>query len=80
MRCPILILHATLPWIGGEPYLTDVVIAEQLRAAPQVQSFVARHSSHHMLVRDPEPQMVEAIRRFARSCAATRVPRVRPTK
>jgi pimeloyl-ACP methyl ester carboxylesterase/DNA-binding SARP family transcriptional activator len=80
VRCPILIVQATLPWIGGKPYLTDAIIGEQLRAAPQAHHFVARHSSHPMLVRDPEPPMVEAIRRFARSCAATRAPRVRPTE
>ena len=71
VRCPVLIVQATLPWIGGEPYLTDAIIGEQLRAAPGAQHFVARHSNHVMLIDDPEPAMVEALSRFARSLAAT---------
>jgi pimeloyl-ACP methyl ester carboxylesterase len=71
VRCPVLIVQATLPWIGGELYLTDAIIGEQLRAAAGAQHFVARHSNHVMLIDDPEPAMVEAISRFARSLAAT---------
>ena len=71
VRCPVLIVQATLPWMGGEPYLTDAIIGEQLRAAPGAQHFVARHSDHVMLVNDPEPAMVEALSQFAGSLAAT---------
>ena len=71
VRCPVLIVQATLPWIGGEPYLTDAIIGEQLRAAAGAQHFVARHSDHVMLIHDPEPAMVEAISQFASSLTAT---------
>ena len=71
VRCPVLIVQATLPWIGYEPYLTDAIIGEQLRAVPGAQHFVARHSNHVMLVQDPEPAMAEAISQFAGSLGAT---------
>jgi pimeloyl-ACP methyl ester carboxylesterase len=79
VRCPVLIVQAALPWIDGEPYLSDTIIAEQFQTAPQAHAFVARQSNHPMLVRDPEPQMVEAIKRFARSCVTAPVTRVRPS-
>jgi pimeloyl-ACP methyl ester carboxylesterase len=71
VRCPVLIVQATLPWRGDEPYLTGAIIGEQLRAAPGTQRFVARSSDHVMLLHDPEPAMVEAISQFANSLAAT---------
>jgi pimeloyl-ACP methyl ester carboxylesterase/DNA-binding SARP family transcriptional activator len=64
VRCPTLIAQATRPWIDGRPYLTDDVIAEQRRAASNAQVFVAAHSTHPMLARDPEPAMVGALREF----------------
>jgi pimeloyl-ACP methyl ester carboxylesterase len=66
VRCPTLIVQAPRPWIEGRPYLTDEIIAAQLNAAPQAQVFVARQSTHPMLVRDPEPEMIEALRSFVR--------------
>jgi len=67
VRCPTLIVQATRPWIEGRPYLTDEIIAVQRRAAPRAQLFVAHQSTHPMLVRDPEPEMVEVLRDFVRS-------------
>jgi hypothetical protein len=66
VRCPTLIVQAGRPWIGGRPYLSDDIIAAQQRAVPQAQVFVAHQSTHPMLVRDPEPEMVEALRSFIR--------------
>lgn len=67
VRCPILIVQATRPWIEGRPYLTDDVIAAQRKAALHAQLFVAHQSTHPMLARDPEPEMVERLRSFVRS-------------
>jgi pimeloyl-ACP methyl ester carboxylesterase len=69
VRCPTLIVQAKRPWIEGRPYLTDTTIAAQRKAVPNAQLFVARQSTHPMLVRDPEPVMVEALRNFVLSLA-----------
>ena len=69
VRCPTLIVQAKRPWIEGRPYLTDTTIAAQRKAVPHAQLFVARQSTHPMLVRDPEPAMVEALRNFVLSLA-----------
>jgi pimeloyl-ACP methyl ester carboxylesterase len=66
VRCPTLIVQAPRPWIEGRPYLTDEIFAAQRNAAPQAQVFVAHQSTHPMLVRDPEPEMIEALRSFVR--------------
>jgi len=65
VRCPTLIVQATLPWIDENPYLTDAIIEAQLRAAPHAQRFVARHSNHPSLVHDPEARLVDTIETFA---------------
>ncbi|MDQ3810154.1 MAG: alpha/beta fold hydrolase [Chloroflexota bacterium] len=70
LRCPTLIVQATRPWIDGRPYLTDEIIAQQRRVTPHAQMFVARQSTHPMLARDPEPEMVEVVRDFVRSARA----------
>ena len=70
VRCPTMIVHAPRPWIDGRPYLPDGAIAAQRRVVPQAQLVVARRSNHPHLVRDPEPEMVEALRSFVRSLAA----------
>jgi pimeloyl-ACP methyl ester carboxylesterase/DNA-binding SARP family transcriptional activator len=67
VRCPTLIVQATRPWIEGRPYLTDEIIAAQRKVAPHAQVFVAHQSTHPMLVRDPEPEMIEALQSFVRS-------------
>jgi pimeloyl-ACP methyl ester carboxylesterase/DNA-binding SARP family transcriptional activator len=64
VRCPILIVQALQPFMGGQPYFTDAIVAAQRRAAPAAELFVARHSDHGTIARDPEPAMVEAIERF----------------
>ena len=71
VRCPILVVQAALPWIGDRPYLDDAAIDEQLRAAPHARRFVARRSNHPMLVRDPEPDLVQAIKDFVRTLECT---------
>jgi pimeloyl-ACP methyl ester carboxylesterase len=67
VRCPTFIVQATRPWIDGRPYLTDEIIAAQRKAVPHGQVFVAHQSTHPMLARDPEPEMVEALRSFVHS-------------
>jgi pimeloyl-ACP methyl ester carboxylesterase/DNA-binding SARP family transcriptional activator len=69
VRCPILIVQALRPWLGGRPYFAPAIVAAQRRAAPGAELFVARDSDHGMLVRDPEPAMVDAILQFVRRCA-----------
>jgi pimeloyl-ACP methyl ester carboxylesterase len=67
--CPTLIVQATRPWPEDRPYLTDATIVAQRNAVPHAQLFVARQSDHPMLVRDPEPEMVETLRSFVLSLA-----------
>lgn len=64
VRCPVLIVQSTVPWIGDEPYVSDEIADAQVRAAHKGERFLARHSNHPMLIRDPEPQMVERIKEF----------------
>ena len=66
LRCPVLVVQGAAAWIGNEPYISEAVADAQVRAAPNSERFVARHSSHPMLVRDPEPEMVERIKEFMR--------------
>jgi hypothetical protein len=40
--------------------LTHAIIAAQRKAVPHAQVLIARQSSHPLLVRDPEPALVEA--------------------
>jgi pimeloyl-ACP methyl ester carboxylesterase/DNA-binding SARP family transcriptional activator len=68
VSCPILIVQARRPWLDGRPYFTRRIVAAQLAAAPAAELFVAEHSDHAMLIRDPEPRMVEAIAEFALRC------------
>jgi lipase len=64
--CPTLIVRGAAPWFAGEPYISEAMAEAQMRAAPNAECFVARHSSHPMLIRDPEPEMVERIKEFMR--------------
>jgi pimeloyl-ACP methyl ester carboxylesterase/DNA-binding SARP family transcriptional activator len=70
VRCPTLIVQTTRPWIAGRPYLSEAIIAAQRKAVPHARLFVARQSTHPMLVRDPELEMVECLRSFLRSLEA----------
>jgi pimeloyl-ACP methyl ester carboxylesterase len=66
VACPVFIVHALKPWLGGRPYFTDAIVETQLKAARSASLFVARESDHGTLLRDPEPAMIDAIRRFVR--------------
>jgi pimeloyl-ACP methyl ester carboxylesterase len=68
VSCPVLIVQALLPWEGHPPYFTDEIVAAQMRVVPHAELFLARHSQHSTLVRDPEPEMIETIQRFVRRC------------
>ena len=68
VTCPVLIVHAPKPWIGGRPYFTRAIVDAQLKAAPAAELFVASHSDHGTMIRKPEPTMIEAIQKFARAC------------
>jgi pimeloyl-ACP methyl ester carboxylesterase/DNA-binding SARP family transcriptional activator len=72
VACPVLVVHAALPFRDATPYLPAHAIDDQLRAAPHAEHFVARRSDHAMLVRDPEAELVEAILDFAHRCRAVR--------
>ena len=71
VTCPVLIVQALKPWLGGRPYFTSAVVEAQLKAVPSAGLFVARHSDHGTLIRDPEPAMIAAITEFVNRCAAT---------
>lgn len=68
VKCPVLIVRADKPWIGGQRWLTKETRDAQLRACPSAQLFVARSSNHASLIRDPEPELIEAINQFVRMC------------
>jgi hypothetical protein len=69
-RCPVKIGQALKPWLGGRPYFSKPIVEAQLPAAPQAELFVAEHSDHATIVRDPEPALVAAILDFVRRCGA----------
>jgi pimeloyl-ACP methyl ester carboxylesterase len=68
LRCPVMIVQALKPWLGGRPYFSRPIVEAQLRAAPNAELFVAEHSDHATIVRDPEPGMVAAILDFVGRC------------
>jgi pimeloyl-ACP methyl ester carboxylesterase len=70
VRCPIMIVQALKPWLGGRPYFSRPIVEAQRRAAPHAELFVAEHSDHATIVRDPEPAMVAAIIDFITRCGA----------
>jgi lipase len=65
--CPVLVVQGAAAWIESEPYISEAVADAQMRAAPNAERFVAKHSSHPRLIRDPEPEMVERIKEFTRT-------------
>jgi pimeloyl-ACP methyl ester carboxylesterase/DNA-binding SARP family transcriptional activator len=72
VTCPILIVQAVKPWIGGRPYFTPTIVAAQRRAAPSAALFVARDADHATLIRDPERALISAIATFVDACARGR--------
>jgi len=68
VACPVLIVQALKPWLGGRPYFTRAIVETQLQAARSAALFVARESDHGTLLRDPEKAMVDAIRTFVGAC------------
>jgi pimeloyl-ACP methyl ester carboxylesterase len=74
VTCPVLIVQAVKPWLGGRPYFTRGIVEAQMRAAPSTELFAAQHSDHATLIRDPEPGMVAAIIKFVRRCGSPRIP------
>jgi DNA-binding SARP family transcriptional activator/pimeloyl-ACP methyl ester carboxylesterase len=69
VRCPVLIVQAMLPWLDGLPYFTDAIVAAQMQAAPNAESYIARNSDHGTLVGDPEQEFIATLRRFVARCA-----------
>jgi hypothetical protein len=69
VTCPILIVQALKPWLGGRPYFTRAIVEAQLKAAPGAELYVARDSDPGTMIRDPEPAMVTALTRFVERCA-----------
>jgi DNA-binding SARP family transcriptional activator/pimeloyl-ACP methyl ester carboxylesterase len=74
VRCPILICQSLRPWLGGLPYYDEGTVVAQLRAAPKAELVKAANSHHVSLPRDPEPNVVAAIRSFAHRVADERPP------
>jgi hypothetical protein len=70
VRCPVMIVQALKPWLGGRPYFSRRIVEAQLRAASKAELFVAENSDHGTLVRDPAPKMVAAILAFLNRCVA----------
>ena len=70
VACPVMIVQALKPWFGGRPYFSSRIVNAQLRAAPHAERFVAEHSDHAGLIRDPEPAMIEALVSFLGKCAS----------
>ncbi|GAC1511070.1 MAG: hypothetical protein NVS2B16_11980 [Chloroflexota bacterium] len=68
VRCPTLIVLATQPFMDGRSYLTHEIVEAQMCASQDAELFVAWSSSHGTMVRDPEPEMIEAIHRFLERC------------
>jgi pimeloyl-ACP methyl ester carboxylesterase len=64
VRCPVMIVQAVKPWLGGRPYFSRRIVEAQLHAVPGAELFVAEHSDHGTIIRDPAPDMVAAILRF----------------
>ncbi|GAC1583096.1 MAG: hypothetical protein NVS3B18_16350 [Candidatus Dormibacteria bacterium] len=65
VRCPVLIVHAALPWLDGRPYLSDDAIAAQLAAARTSQLHIAYDCDHETVLRAPDPPLIDAITAFA---------------
>src|SRR5262249_53625859 len=68
VTCPVLVIQALKPWIGGRPYFTRAIVEAQMRAAPGAELFVAERSDHATLIRNPEPAMLAAMTRFVSRC------------
>jgi pimeloyl-ACP methyl ester carboxylesterase/DNA-binding SARP family transcriptional activator len=67
---PVLIVHAPRPWwLGERPYLSEAIVRAQLDAARHGELFVAEGSDHSAIVRNPEPELIDALVKFARSLA-----------
>ncbi|HEV8654403.1 MAG TPA: hypothetical protein VGR85_02700, partial [Candidatus Limnocylindria bacterium] len=56
------------------PYYDEGTVVAQLRAAPKAELVKAANSHHVSLPRDPEPNVVAAIRSFAHRVADERLP------
>jgi pimeloyl-ACP methyl ester carboxylesterase len=69
VTCPVMIVQALKPWLGGRPYFSPRIVEAQLRAARHAEIFVAEHSDHSTIIRDPEPGLVEALVGFLGKCA-----------
>ena len=67
VRCPVLVIQGAGAWMGDDSYVSEATADAQVRAAPNAERFVARHSNHPRLIRDPEPEMVERIKAFTRT-------------
>jgi len=62
---PVLVVHATGPWIHG-PYLDEETVRGQVVAARTARLFVAEGSSHSDVIRQPSAALLGAVRDFVR--------------
>jgi len=72
VRCPVMVVQALKPWLAGRSYFTSRIVETQLRAAPHAALFVAEHSDHATIIRDPEHGMIEALVGFLSTCTGDR--------
>jgi len=72
LTCPVLVVWATQPWLieDEQPYFNEEIVRAQAAAARDGSLIVAARSTHARLVRDPEPAVIEAVRRLARAVAS----------
>lgn len=69
VRCPVMIVQAVQPWLGGRPYFTPRIVEAQLRAAPHAKLFIAKRLNHATIVRDPDSKIIDALIGFLGACA-----------
>ena len=63
VRAPVLVVHATGPWIDG-PYLDHETVRGQVDTARTAKLFVAEESSHSDVIRQPSAALLAAILEF----------------
>ncbi|HEU5004339.1 MAG TPA: alpha/beta fold hydrolase [Actinomycetota bacterium] len=65
VAAPALVVRAGRPWPGEGHWLTEQAFGAQLKACRSPRAVEARCSTHSSLVRDPEPDLIAALRGFA---------------
>src|SRR2546425_4373498 len=82
LACPVLVVWATQPWLidDEQPYFKEEIPRAQAAAARHGELIVAAGSTHARLVRDPEPAVIEAVRRLARAVTSPSIEAARSAR